>query len=373
MTAAPGLPANPVDGLIDAGYLAASEAACRYVRWQSAQVLAQCGLADVERGPLRQVGSRLGVAPELDHALAWLLAEAAGLGAVEVASSPAGTALFAPGPALSPELGERIAGEVGRQAGRVGSSLPLLDHVAGCYPDVLQGRRSGHLALLKGSALRLWESYFSAANPLYDVHNQLAWTGLRQALERLGRPARVLELGVGTGGGTAALLAGLAGERSPRLASLTLSDVSPSFAVNTAQRLGAQAPPGIQLQARRLDFSQPLPAQGVEPGSVDVLIGVNAVHNGGDLGQTLAALRGALSADGWLVISESLCGPGCRVHQELVFNLLPPPRHGAAAGSRFFSAAAWRAALRDGRWRAEIHVNGEGPELALLALAQPLP
>ena len=348
------------------------------MRWLAAQALARCGLdgsdgvAGAAPEPLRQIGERLGVAPELDYALVWLLEEAAALGAVEIGSSPAGARVYAPGRPATAAAGEAIARDLARYRDLVGSSLPLFDHVAACYPDVLAGRRSGQLALLRGAALQLLESYFSAANPLYDVHNQLAWTGLREALERLGRPARVLELGVGTGGGTAAGLAGLPGAgRAPGGASLTLSDTSPSFAVNTARRLAGLAPPGVALQTRRLDFTQPLLAQGVEAGSFDVLIGVNAVHNGGDLGATLGALRGALAADGWLVISESLCGAGCRVHQELIFNLLPlPRREESGVASRFFSATTWRAGLGGGGWRAEVHVNREGPELAMLALAQ---
>jgi SAM-dependent methyltransferase len=369
---APPCPAPSIGDLLDERYLAASAAACRYVGWLSARVLAECGwhVGGSPPAPARQVGARLGMAAELDFALVWLLVEAEAVGAVRLGTSPAGETCFGPGTPPAPELGERLAVELMERVDRVGSSLPLLDHVAGCYPDYLRGLRSGHAALLKGSALTLWESYFSAANPLYDVHNQLAWTGVCLALARLGRPARVLELGVGTGGGTAALLAGLAAEGAPRIASLTLSDVSPSFAIHTARRLAARAPDGLSLSTRRLDFSRPLLAQGIEPGSFDVLIGVNAVHNGGDLRQTLAALRGALAPDGWLVISESLCPEGGHVHQDFVFNLLPLPR-GEGCGSRFFSAATWRRALRDEGWDAELQVNPDGGELALLALARP--
>lgn len=360
----------PVDELVDARYLAASSAASAYVRRHSARILAACGLAGLAGATLAQARAALGVAPELDYVLEWLLVEAAALGAVEIVRDPERGALYSCAEPAGSALEERILREVREHADLVGSSLPMFDHVAERCPDYLQGRRSGQMVLLKGAALQLLESYFSAANPLYDIHNRLGWYGLRQAALRLGRPARVLELGVGTGGGTAALLAGLTSEGAPRIDSLTLSDASPSFAINTAQRLAGVAAGRVALCHRRLDFNRPLVEQGVEPGSVDVMVGVNAIHNGGRLDATLASLRDALADDGWLVISESLCGAGEHVHQDFVFNLLPLPGHGLATGSRFFSAAVWRDALADAGWQAKVHVNRQGPELALLALAR---
>jgi methyltransferase family protein len=365
-------PPNPVDDLVDERYLAASLSASAYVRLRSAEILAACGFRGLRRVPLAQVRAALGVAPELDDALEWLLVEAACLGVVEIERTEEG-ALYSVGEPVGPAVEERIREDLRAQAEQVGSSLPMFDHVAACYPDVLQGRRSGQMALLKGAALPLLESYFSAANPLYDIHNQLGWRGLREALEQLGRPARVLELGVGTGGGTAAVLAGLSAGGAPRVGSLTLSDLSPSFAIHTVERLAARAADRVALAHRRLDFTRPLVEQGIAPGSVDVILGVNAIHNGGDLAATLVALRPALTGDGFLVISESLCAVGAHVHQDFVFNLLPLPSHGIATHSRFFSAAVWRAALGTQGWRAEVYVNRRGPELALLAVAGSVP
>jgi SAM-dependent methyltransferase len=365
-------PRSLVDGWVDAQYLVSSSVASDYVRLKSAEILEACGLRDLPSVPLPRVREALGVIPELDYALVWLLKEASLLGAVEVSPTAEGGNLYASGQPVAPAIAERIREETGEHADRIGSSLPMFEHVAGHYPDYLKGRRSGHLVLFKGAALQLWESYFSAANPLYDIHNRLGWDGLRVALERLGRPARVVELGVGTGGGTEAVLAGLSAAAAPRLESLTLSDASPSFAVNTAQRLAGRAAGRTVFRHRRLDFNRPLVDQGLEPGSVDIFLAVNAIHNGGDLGATLAFLRAALASDGFLVISESICSVSAHVHQDFVFNLLPLPSHGIATASRFFSAAAWRDALHAAGWRAEVVVNREGPELALLGIAQPL-
>ena len=282
---------------------------------------------------------------------------------------------YAPGERPSPQALAAAGERLEQHAGIVGSSREMFDYVAGRYPEYLLGQRSGTSILLKGPALKLWEDYFAAANPLYDIHNQLGWLGLREALERLGRPAHVLELGAGTGGGTAAILTGLAGGPEPgsgAIASLTLSDISPSLLLSTLERLSPAAG-GLALRRQRLDFSRPLVEQGIAAGSVDVLVGVNALHNCSELGAALAALSPALAPDGWLVVSESLCGPGEQVHQDFVFNLLPQVRKSPApeprTSSRFYSAEVWKEALAAAGLAHRVLVNSRGPQLALLALA----
>jgi len=321
-----------VDELVDDRYLAASAIAEDYVRSLAADILGRTG-PDFE--PV----------PELAFAHAWLLAEA--------------NAERRPIPGRD-EL-----------AAAIGSSREMFDHVTQLYPDYLIGERSGPSILLKGPALRLWEEYFGPANPLYDIHNQLGWIGVREAARRLGRPAHVLELGAGTGGGTEAILRGLQRD-GETLASLTVSDISPTFLINTLERLARSIDPfPVPVQRRKLDFTRPITEQGVGPGSVDILLGINALHNGSDLVASVSALRPALADDGYLIVSESLCSPGRHVHQDFVFNLLPLERrtHSSAA-SRFLHARAWEEILRAGGFTAEVHSNSRGPELALLAIAR---
>ena len=378
---------NPVDLLIDERYLADSAAATRQVRTHALRILAALGLWQQTPAaplPAAALAAALGVQPAVAFAFAWLLEEAVLAGAVAAGGGPAGDpAARLYRPLAAPAAGDLALPPVADPAG-LGSSLPMFAHIAERYPDYLRGDRSGAAILLKGPALRLWEDYFSDANPLYDVHNRLGWAGLCRALEpwrRSGRPCRVLELGAGTGGGTAAILAGLAqlaerGEAVPRVR-LTISDVAPSFLLATVERLAPRAAalaPAVALEKRRLDFGRPLAEQGVEAGSVDVLVGVNALHNGSDLAAVLQAVRPALAPDGALVVSESLCGPGEQVHQEIVFNLLPLAGQAAGGGrprSRFHAAEVWQEALAGAGFAAEVFRNGRGPQLALLAIARP--
>lgn len=361
------------DELVDDRYLAISAVAVEHVQALAADILARMGLWDRIHEPatLPEIAVALGTVPELSFALAWLLEEAAAAGLVKVDQMPEGKTFL---PIRRPEGGSSAERDELRAS--IGSSLEMFDWVGEHFPEYLRGERSGPSLLLKPPASRLWEEYFGPANPLYDIHNQLGWIGVREAARRLGRPAHVLELGAGTGGATEAILRGLQRE-GETFGSLTVSDISPTFLVNTLERLAKTVDPfPVPVQRRRLDFGRPLAEQGVAPGSVDVLLGVNALHNGTDLVESVRALRPALADDGYLVVSESLCPAGGHVHQDFVFNLLPLERRtqsASEAASRFLTAQAWDEILRASGFEAEIYRNRRGPELALLAIARPLP
>lgn len=367
------LPANPADELIDDRYLAGSAAAVDDIRGRAALILRRLGLWERASEPLSlaALAAALETLPELGFALAWLLEEAGALGAVRIEKDGAGETAYMPAAFPSEEVFTAHRRRMEEHAEIVGSSLPLFESVAAGYPDYLRGGRSGASLVLKPPALQLWEAYFGAANPLYDVHNQLGWIGVREALGRLGRPGRLLELGAGTGGGTGAILRGLRREGG-MVASFTLSDISPTFLVYALQRLTRELDPlPAPLDRKRLDLTRPLTEQGVAPGSVDILVGINALHNGHDLVEALRAVRPALASDGFLVVSESLCEPGGHVHQDFIFNLLPLER--LSVSSRFLSRDAWVEILHAGGFETEAFSNSRGPQLALLAIGRPRP
>jgi SAM-dependent methyltransferase len=317
-----------VDRAIDEAYLAASAAATAYVDMLSAQVLSAAG-PDVDR---------------TTPAYRWLAARAA-------AGDAATTAAI-----LEPH------------AAIVGASLPLIDHVAAGYPAFLRGQRSAQAILFKGPGLVLWEAYFSPANGLHDIHNQLAAAGLARVWRSRPSPRRVLELGAGTGGTSHALYRALDGLDGGDRAELTISDVAPSLLLRTMERYGLDP---SRVQRRKLDFESEFEAQGV-PGGIDVIVATNALHNARDLAGTLQRCRRALAPGGALILSESLCGADGAVHQDFVFNLLPrvaPPPDGLA-GSRFMTGAAWRALLAANGFAVEAAINSNGPELAILALGR---
>ncbi len=350
------------DELIDDAYLEASASAWAYVRAHGAAILERLGLwrQPPRPRPAEELGAALGVEPAGAAPFAWLFEAVAAGGGGRVRREGGG---YAPGEPPPAGHLEAAAAAVRRHAAGVGSSIELIEYVAERYPDFLRGERSGPMILLKGRGLELWEAYFSAANPLYQVHNAACARGLRRAIAAIGRPPHVVELGAGTGGGTAGVLAEMAAAEPGRRGRLTITDTAPSFLFRIGERLAGA---GVELARRRVDFERPLAEQGLAPGEADVVVAVNALHIAADLPATLDRLAGTLAAGGRLVVSESLCGAGEQVHQDFVFNLLPGS---ATGGSRFLTAAAWRAAFAASPFEAEIEVNRQGPELALLAVA----
>ncbi|MDX1532243.1 MAG: methyltransferase, partial [Rhodothermales bacterium] len=112
-----------------------------------------------------------------------------------------------------------------------------------------------------------------------------------------GTPLRVLEVGAGTGGTTSSLVGVLPAGRS----SYVYSDVSDIF-LDWGRRKFSDVP---FLTTRLFDLEIDPAAQGVEPGSFDVVVGSNAVHAVRDLKATLRRLRTVLAPGGMLLLVES--------------------------------------------------------------------
>jgi SAM-dependent methyltransferase len=58
------------------------------------------------------------------------------------------------------------------------------------------------------------------------------------------------------------------------------------------------------MKYKKLDINIPLVEQGITPSSVDVVVGVNAVHTARNLECTLHSLKQAIRPGGWLFIGE---------------------------------------------------------------------
>ena len=253
----------------------------------------------------------------------------------------------APGEAMAPTLG-------------------LLEHVAAEYPSFLQGATSGPAILLAGAGLPLWYDYFQSRNGLYRPLNAAAANTVLDLL-REGRGSRILEIGAGTGGATGHLLASwpddLAGD-----VEYTVTDASPRLLRTTRQNLAEHAPGNVGLDFRRFDFDLPASQQRLAPQSFDVVFAVNAIHNAADLASTLRDLGSLLRPDGALVLSESICGSGDLVHQELIMNLLPLPADAYQRMSRFHSKSDWLRIFANAGVRCDVQVNSSGPELVMTAV-----
>ena len=116
----------------------------------------------------------------------------------------------------------------------------------------------------------------------------------------------MLEVGAGLGSATEALLENLRSAGAlDRIASYRATEPVALFA-RRAQRILGGLFPGVPLSFAPLDLNAPWAAQGIEPGTLDVVWGVNVFHLAGDLDAVLAEARAALAPGGWLVVGEGM-------------------------------------------------------------------
>ena len=182
-----------------------------------------------------------------------------------------------------------------------GANFDLLDGVRSHIRPFFTEGKAGEGLLFDLALFSLWQAYFRNDNLGYLPNNLLTLLALREGLPE---GARVLELGAG-GGSFAQLLAQQSAEQGwlSRVAEYRFTDVAPTF-LRRAQRDLKAAAPGLPLSFQPLDLNRPLGDQGIEPASLDAIVGINVVHVAQDLQQVLRDLRSRLKPGGRLVIGE---------------------------------------------------------------------
>ncbi|MEV5508189.1 type I polyketide synthase [Streptomyces orinoci] len=111
-----------------------------------------------------------------------------------------------------------------------------------------------------------------------------------------GRPLRVLEIGAGTGGTTAAVLPVLPPERTRYL----LTDVSPRFLTRAESRFAGYD----FIEHRTFDLDLDPAAQGLPPAGFDLVIAANSLHWARDLRLGLRRVASLLAPGGLLIAVE---------------------------------------------------------------------
>ena len=143
-----------------------------------------------------------------------------------------------------------------------------------------------------------------AAEALYDsapfarFYNDVFRSTVRRLVADwpAGRPLRILEIGGGTGGVTAAILPLLPPERTH----YTFTDLSDGFALRAADRFREFD----FMDFRRLDVERDPREQGFGEGAFDVVIAANVLHATADLDKTLAHVGRCLRPGGLLLALE---------------------------------------------------------------------
>jgi SAM-dependent methyltransferase len=112
---------------------------------------------------------------------------------------------------------------------------------------------------------------------------------------------RVLEIGAGTGGTTAAVLPALAGTNT----SYTFTDVGPLFLSKARSRF-SDCP---FVEFAQLDIERDPETQGFKPGSFDVIVAANVLHATRNLHATVERTLRLLAPGGLLVLLETTRHP----------------------------------------------------------------
>lgn len=163
-------------------------------------------------------------------------------------------------------------------------------------------------------------------------------------------PLRMLEVGAGIGATTRPVLEALSGTELDYL----FTDVSRFFLTSARTLLGDR--PGLRFGL--FDINRPPVAPEFTPGSQDVILAANVLHNARHIGRALAALRELLAPDGLLVLVES-----CREHYQALTSmyLLMSP---SAEEQRWFTdvrAGQDRVFLNPAEWVDQLDAAGFDP------------
>ncbi|EFG64220.1 polyketide synthase module [Streptomyces sp. SPB074] len=244
--------------------------------------------------------------------------------------------------------------------------VTLLRRCVDALPDVLDGSRPATDVLFPGGRVDLVESVYRG-QPLSDHHHRLMAAETVAALRRhraAGRPLRVLEIGAGTGAGTAfvldALDEALAAGDAPAV-SYTYTDVSPAFLAHGEREFG---PGRAYLSFRVLDIERPPTAEDRPPQGYDLVLATNVLHATADIARTLEHVRALLAPGGVLLVNEVTRASDFLT---LTFGLTP--------GWWAFRDAERRLAhtplLGPDQWRRELTASGFGPVRTLGAPGTP--
>ncbi|MGW4966534.1 SDR family NAD(P)-dependent oxidoreductase [Nonomuraea sp. NPDC004186] len=165
-------------------------------------------------------------------------------------------------------------------------------------PAVLRGERDPLELLSRDGGGELTRQLYDIA-PLCRFANQVAGALLDEIVAAWppDRPLRVLEVGAGTGGTTAALLPRLPSDRTR----YTFTDVWPFFCTAARRRFAAHD----FLDYRQLDLNADPAAQGFAAGGYDVVVAANALHTARDLAPALRRIGRLLAPGGHLLAVET--------------------------------------------------------------------
>lgn len=184
------------------------------------------------------------------------------------------------------------------------AAVRLAETCLRALPDVLSGGRRATDVLFPDASMRMVEGVYRN-NAVADYFNDMLADVLVAAVaERLRRePAarlRIIEVGAGTGGTTAAVLRRLA-PFAAHIEEYAYTDVSRAFLFHAEEHFVPDHP---FVRCRLFDLERPLAGQDVAAGAYDLLVATNVLHATRDIRRTLGACKGVLRPGGIVLLNE---------------------------------------------------------------------
>jgi SAM-dependent methyltransferase len=252
---------------------------------------------------------------------------------------------YYPGALKEPDF-DTVAAELAEREPGVAVAADILRTLVDEAKTFFSGEATGDEILFAPAKLPLWLKYFHNDNLLYAINNTVGAEAVSRLVPEGGGPFEVLEIGGGCGSAAEYVLRKL----GPSVTRYRFTEVAETFARHGERAVAAAADPATTIESARVDMTQSWEAQGVEPGTFDVVYSVNCFHVAPDLDFVIREAAKALKPGGTVVVSEcirptKLARP---IHAEIIFDFLDSftdvatdpvrrPTHG------FLTPAAWRA------------------------------
>ncbi|MEJ2621928.1 MAG: SDR family NAD(P)-dependent oxidoreductase, partial [Candidatus Thiodiazotropha sp.] len=184
------------------------------------------------------------------------------------------------------------------------AQVALVETTLRLLPDILTGRRLATDVMFPDASVTLVEGIYKD-NPLADYFNEVLAEGIVVYLEqRLAQDPstriRLLEIGAGTGGTTAVVLAKLKPYQG-HIQEYCYTDISQAFLLHGEETYGPGNP---FLRYQIFDVESPLAPQGIQAGSYDIVIAANVLHATKNVRQTLRNAKAALQHNGVILLNE---------------------------------------------------------------------
>ncbi len=194
------------------------------------------------------------------------------------------------------------------------TELMLIERCGEALDRVLRDEEAPLGLITPEGAGSMLTEHFYQDSPTCKPYIHAVQEALRALLERLPaeRPLRILEVGGGFGGLTGHLLPIL----PPTRTEYVFTDVSTVFTEQARRRFAGYD----FVQYRPFDLERDLVAQGIAPGSFDLVLAFDVVHATADVRRSLGALRETLRPGGLLALIE-LTSPF--IWLDMVFGMLP--------------------------------------------------